>query len=228
MQIQISWLLQKPTDLDLHCLLRQGMKCLAREGLNTDKRIYLSFIFAEEKSLMIACLTLKTVYFSDEIPQQGCSDDSSYYNVMDEGDNTSINPAEMYKAKVRKLYNIQLEEGERPFKCPTCSRCFKLRHHLQNHFSVHSGQRKYECDVCNKTFMRRGTMQIHRRIHTRDTPYKCEDCQISFTKRDRLIYHKCSPIMNMEGQEQLDDSQMSDKEEEESDYSQQSDTSYAK
>ena len=24
---------QKPTDLDLHCLLRQGMMCLAREGL---------------------------------------------------------------------------------------------------------------------------------------------------------------------------------------------------
>ena len=34
MQIQISWLLQKPTDLDLHCLLRQGMSCSAREGLN--------------------------------------------------------------------------------------------------------------------------------------------------------------------------------------------------
>ena len=33
MQIQISWLLQKPTDLDLHYLLRQGMSCSAREGL---------------------------------------------------------------------------------------------------------------------------------------------------------------------------------------------------
>ena len=33
MQIQISWLLQKPTDLDLHCLLRQGMLCSAKEGL---------------------------------------------------------------------------------------------------------------------------------------------------------------------------------------------------
>ena len=33
MQIQISWLLQKPTDLDLHCLLRQGMSCSTREGL---------------------------------------------------------------------------------------------------------------------------------------------------------------------------------------------------
>ena len=33
-QNQISWLLQKPTDLDLHCLLRQGMSCSAREGLH--------------------------------------------------------------------------------------------------------------------------------------------------------------------------------------------------
>ena len=32
-QIQINWLLQKPTDLDLHCLLGQGMSCSAREGL---------------------------------------------------------------------------------------------------------------------------------------------------------------------------------------------------
>ena len=30
---------QKPTDLDLHCLLRQGMLCSAREGL-----IYHTFI----------------------------------------------------------------------------------------------------------------------------------------------------------------------------------------
>ena len=29
-QIQISWLLQKPTDLDLHCLQRQGISGLSR------------------------------------------------------------------------------------------------------------------------------------------------------------------------------------------------------
>ena len=30
MQIQISWLLQKPTDLDLHCLQRQGISGFCR------------------------------------------------------------------------------------------------------------------------------------------------------------------------------------------------------
>ena len=33
-QIQFIWLLQKPTGLNLHCLLRHGMSCSAREGLN--------------------------------------------------------------------------------------------------------------------------------------------------------------------------------------------------
>ena len=30
MQIQISWLLRKPTDLDLHCLQRQGISGFSR------------------------------------------------------------------------------------------------------------------------------------------------------------------------------------------------------
>ena len=38
MQIQISWLLKKPADLDLHCLLRQGMLSSAREGLTSPLR----------------------------------------------------------------------------------------------------------------------------------------------------------------------------------------------
>ena len=37
-----SWLLKKPTDLDLHCLLRQGMSCSARERL---KEVIIFFPF---------------------------------------------------------------------------------------------------------------------------------------------------------------------------------------
>ena len=33
-QIQISWLLQKPTDLDLHCLQRQGISGFSRNSVN--------------------------------------------------------------------------------------------------------------------------------------------------------------------------------------------------
>ena len=34
-QIQISWLLQKPTDLDLHCLQRQGISGFSRTKFKT-------------------------------------------------------------------------------------------------------------------------------------------------------------------------------------------------
>ena len=34
MQIQVSWLLQKPTDLDLHCLQRQGISGFSRTRVN--------------------------------------------------------------------------------------------------------------------------------------------------------------------------------------------------
>ena len=36
MQIQISWLLQKPTDLDLHCLQRQDISWFSRTRVNHD------------------------------------------------------------------------------------------------------------------------------------------------------------------------------------------------
>ena len=51
-QIQISWLLQKPTDLDLHCLLRQGMTCSARDGLNNVDRYVKHQIMCSVKLLL--------------------------------------------------------------------------------------------------------------------------------------------------------------------------------
>ena len=46
MQIQISWLLQKPTDLDLHCLQRQGIS-----GFNmTTVKFYVICILGENFS----------------------------------------------------------------------------------------------------------------------------------------------------------------------------------
>ena len=48
MQIQISWLLQKPTDLDLHCLQRQDISGFSRTRVNVNEIIapvkMLSFI----------------------------------------------------------------------------------------------------------------------------------------------------------------------------------------
>ena len=39
MQIEISWLLQKPTDLDLHCLQRQGISGFSRTRVKTHQQV---------------------------------------------------------------------------------------------------------------------------------------------------------------------------------------------
>ena len=49
--------LKKPTDLDLHCLLRQGMWCSAREGLMSTHNIR----FCEEIKIK-SILSIKASY----------------------------------------------------------------------------------------------------------------------------------------------------------------------
>ena len=62
MQIQISWLLQKPTELDLHCLLRQGMSCSAREGLSPAVFYKAQLTFICFRKLMFPQAICLTVY----------------------------------------------------------------------------------------------------------------------------------------------------------------------
>ena len=44
-QIQISWLLQKPTDLDLHCLQRQSISGFSRTRVNINYRNQTTYHF---------------------------------------------------------------------------------------------------------------------------------------------------------------------------------------
>ena len=45
MQIQISWLLQKPTDLNLHCFQRQGISGFSRTRVNQILAVFFFFFF---------------------------------------------------------------------------------------------------------------------------------------------------------------------------------------
>ena len=63
MQIQISWLLKKPTDLDLHCLQRQSISGLSRTRVKDS----------------IFLISSRKIHFetSSELPQLGSSDENS-------------------------------------------------------------------------------------------------------------------------------------------------------
>ena len=68
-QIQISWLLQKPTDLDLHCLQRQGISGLSRTRVKIFSNL-LVFYFYMLKVLKLS-VRLKSVLFQSLLKKGG-------------------------------------------------------------------------------------------------------------------------------------------------------------
>ncbi|XP_056627223.1 zinc finger protein 438 isoform X1 [Triplophysa dalaica] len=69
-------------------------------------------------------------------------------------------------------------------RCPTCSRCFQFKHHLQSHMNSHSNLRPYVCPVCRKAYAHSGSLSTHMKLHHAECrPRKslcCEFCEKSF------------------------------------------------
>lgn len=69
-------------------------------------------------------------------------------------------------------------------RCPTCSRCFQFKHHLQSHMNSHSNLRPYVCPVCRKAYAHSGSLSTHMKLHHAESrPRKslcCEFCEKSF------------------------------------------------
>lgn len=75
--------------------------------------------------------------------------------------------------------------GSRPLhRCPTCSRCFQFKHHLQSHMNSHTNSRPYICPVCRKAYAHSGSLSTHMKLHhSEGRPLKtlrCEFCEKSF------------------------------------------------
>ncbi|XP_015209537.2 zinc finger protein 438 isoform X1 [Lepisosteus oculatus] len=75
-------------------------------------------------------------------------------------------------------------ESKQLYRCPTCSRCFQFKHHLQSHMNSHTNSRPYVCPVCRKTYAHSGSLSTHMKLHhTEGRPRKtlrCEFCEKAF------------------------------------------------
>ncbi|KAJ0169490.1 hypothetical protein K1T71_015077 [Dendrolimus kikuchii] len=83
--------------------------------------------------------------------------------------------------------------GERPFKCDSCDKSFRMKQRLVAHRRVHSQlKRTYVCTVCEKHFSTHSNRQRHMFIHTGLKPFKCEMCGKGFKhaseKRAHITY----------------------------------------
>ncbi|XP_047424341.1 zinc finger protein 438 [Mugil cephalus] len=75
--------------------------------------------------------------------------------------------------------------GSRPLhRCPTCSRCFQFKHHLQSHMNSHTNSRPYICPVCRKAYAHSGSLSTHMKLHHSEVrprrSLSCEFCEKSF------------------------------------------------
>uniref|UniRef100_UPI00358ED8EC zinc finger E-box-binding homeobox 1-like isoform X2 n=1 Tax=Myxine glutinosa TaxID=7769 RepID=UPI00358ED8EC len=55
----------------------------------------------------------------------------------------------------------QGQNESRKFRCSVCSKAFKYKHHLKEHFRIHSGEKPYECPNCKKRFSHSGSYSSH-------------------------------------------------------------------
>lgn len=75
--------------------------------------------------------------------------------------------------------------GSRPIhRCPTCSRCFQFKHHLQSHMNSHTNSRPYVCPVCRKAYAHSGSLSTHMKLHHSEVRTRrslgCEFCEKAF------------------------------------------------
>ena len=87
MQIQISWLLQKPTDLDLHCLQRQDISGFSRT------RVKLQIGSLQQHALNLQSEVMKCnvkIDFLTEKPRQSCGKDIDKDTIPSDAISTTI------------------------------------------------------------------------------------------------------------------------------------------
>ena len=62
--------------------------------------------------------------------------------------------------------HIRNHLGEKPYKCPYCTKGFGRKDHMENHIRVHTGEKPYGCSFCTYRAAVKSDVNMHvRRRH---------------------------------------------------------------
>lgn len=73
---------------------------------------------------------------------------------------------EYYSSKIShvKRHIMLKHTKEKPFKCDTCHKRFKLKSHLKDHTRIHTGEKPFECEICLKRFKQTSHLSVHKKV----------------------------------------------------------------
>lgn len=80
-------------------------------------------------------------------------------------------------------------KDERPFKCTSCPKTFKLESMLRYHESLHKDEKFFECDVCGRTCVNFGNITAHMKSHGNIKPFGCNLCSFTYSNIMKLGAH---------------------------------------
>ncbi|XP_035903594.1 zinc finger protein 501-like [Anopheles stephensi] len=130
-------------------------------------------------------------------PPDMCSGGSDPCDEQRDSDNNNLRPCphcdKHFPCKASLDQHLRRHTDERPFRCASCPKAFRLSSTLSAHKKLHDLRGpSLRCETCGRTFTQPSALSSHRLLHREDRPHCCGLCGKQFVRLHALKTHVLS------------------------------------